>query len=173
MANYKELLGAVCAFVFDFDGVLSDGTVLVTSDGDALRKTHARDGYAIQYALRKGYRVCIISGGYSESMRLRYCDFAGMDIFLKVSQKRDILQGYMERHHLQSEQIVYMGDDIPDYEAMQLAGVKACPADAALEIQHISDYISHLDGGKGCVRDIIEQVMRLQNRWFREDACIW
>ena len=153
MKNYKEKLHAIKAFIFDFDGVLSDGKVYVQRDGEMVRATNTKDGYALQYALRKGYRVAIISGGYADSMRLRYKDFPGMDIF--------------------PENVLVMGDDIPDYQMMQMAGVKCCPADAAEEIKHISDYISFQPGGCGCVRDVIEQTLRLQGRWFEEDACVW
>ncbi|MDR1792511.1 MAG: HAD hydrolase family protein [Bacteroidales bacterium] len=173
MSRYKELLHNITTFVFDFDGVLSDGGVTVTPDGDQLRTTNVKDGYAIQYALKKGYHICIISGGYSESMKKRYADFQGIDIFLKIADKTQILAQYMQEKGLKKENILYMGDDIPDYQVMQMAAVKACPADAALEIIHIADYISHFQGGKGCVRDIIEQVLRLHNQWFCEDACIW
>jgi 3-deoxy-D-manno-octulosonate 8-phosphate phosphatase (KDO 8-P phosphatase) len=173
MINYKEQLKHITTFVFDFDGVLSTGKILVTPDGDQLRVTDVKDGYAIHYALKQGYRICVISGGYSESMRLRYHDFAQMDVYLKVSDKTTVFADYIAKHGLQSAQVLYMGDDIPDYDVMQLAGLKTCPADAAIEIQHTSHYISHCKGGEGCVRDIIEQTLRSQHKWFKEGACIW
>lgn len=173
MGNYKEKLHAIKAFIFDFDGVLSDGKVYVQRDGEMVRATNTKDGYALQYALRKGYRVAIISGGYAESMRLRYRDFPSMDIFLHVGNKIDLFHEYLKEHDLQPENVLVMGDDIPDYQMMQMAGVKCCPADAAIEIKHISDYISFQPGGYGCVRDVIEQTLRLQGRWFEEDACVW
>ena len=173
MGNYKEKLHKIKAFIFDFDGVLSDGKVYVQRDGEMVRATNTKDGYALQYALRKGYRVAIISGGYAESMRLRYRDFPGMDIFLHVGNKIDLFHEYLKEHDLQPENVLVMGDDIPDYQMMQMAGVKCCPADAAIEIKHISDYISFQPGGYGCVRDVIEQTLRLQGRWFEEDACVW
>jgi len=173
MENYKEKLHAIKAFIFDFDGVLSDGKVYVQRDGEMVRATNTKDGYALQYALRKGYRVAIISGGYSESMRLRYRDFPGMDIFLHVANKIDLFHEYLQKNDLQPENVLVMGDDIPDYQMMMMAGVKCCPADAAEEIKHISDYISFQPGGYGCVRDVIEQTLRLHGRWFEEDAYIW
>ena len=173
MKNYKEKLKHITTFVFDFDGVLSNGKVIVMPDGDQLRITDVKDGYAMQYALRKGYRICIISGGYSESMRLRYLDFPNMEIYLKVPNKAKKLAQYLTQHRIDPEHIVYMGDDIPDFEAMQMAGLRTCPSDASVEIQEIAHYISHCKGGEGCVRDIIEQTLRCQDAWFGEDACIW
>lgn len=173
MQNYKEKLKNISTFVFDFDGVLSNGKIIVTSNGDQLRMTDVKDGYAMQYALRKGYKICIISGGYSESMRLRYQGFPQMDIFLNVPDKTKTFTEYLEKNNIQNEQVVYMGDDIPDYEVMQMAGLKTCPSNASIEIQETSHYISHCKGGEGCVRDIIEQTLRCQGRWFKEDACIW
>jgi 3-deoxy-D-manno-octulosonate 8-phosphate phosphatase (KDO 8-P phosphatase) len=173
MKNYKEKLKNITTFVFDFDGVLSTGKVMVLPDGEQLRMTDVKDGYALQYALKQGYRICIISGGYSESMRLRYQDFQGIDVFLKVSDKTKTFSEYLKQHNIQAEQVVYMGDDIPDYDVMQLVGLKTCPADAAIEIQEISHYISHCKGGEGCVRDIIEQTLRAHNKWFKEGSRIW
>jgi len=174
MKNYKEKLRQITTFVFDFDGVLSNGKIMVAPDGDQLRITDVKDGYAMQYALRKGYRICIISGGYSESMRLRYLNFLPqVDVYLKVSDKTKVFTEYIAKHNIKPEHVAYMGDDIPDYEVMQMAGLKTCPSDAAVEIQETSDYISHCKGGDGCVRDIIEQTLRLQDNWFKEDAFVW
>ena len=173
MKNYKEKLAHITTFIFDFDGVLSDGKVLVTSSGDQLRVTDTKDGYAIQYALKQGFNICILSGGYSESMILRYKGFPKMDIFLQCENKIIKFQEYMKEKNLQKENIVYVGDDIPDYEVMQMAGLKACPADAATEILETADYISHRNGGNGCVRDIIEQTLRAQNKWLKDGAFHW
>ena len=173
MLNYKEKLKNITTFIFDFDGVLSDGKVWVGSNGDQIRNTNVKDGYAIQYALKQGYRVCIISGGYSEGMKKRYDIFEGIDIFLKVSDKVIVYNEYLKSNKLKNEEVLFMGDDIPDYEVMKLVGVKACPQDAAIEIQAIADYISSFKGGDGCVRDVIEHTMRLQGRWFQNGASIW
>jgi len=173
MKNYKEKLKHITTFVFDFDGVLSNGKIIVAPDGDLLRVTDVKDGYAMQYALRKGYRIGIISGGYSESMRLRYLNFPNMDIYLSVSDKTKVFTEYITKHNICPEHVVYMGDDIPDYEVMQMAGLKTCPSDASIEIRETAHYISHCKGGEGCVRDIIEQTLRCQDNWFKEDACIW
>ncbi len=173
MQDYKDKLKNITTFIFDFDGVLSDGKIWVLPDGDQLRATGVKDGYALQYALRKGYRVAVISGGYSESMRLRYKNFSGMEIFLQVRNKVKVYNEYLDKYGLSREEVMMMGDDIPDYEIMQLSGLKCCPADAAEEIKAIADYVSVKKGGDGAARDVIEQTLKAQGRWFEKDACIW
>ena len=173
MEKYKEKLQKITTFIFDFDGVLSDGKILILPDGDQLRSTNAKDGYAMQYALKKGYNVAIISGGYSETMRLRYKNFPNMDIFLKVPDKVAKLKEYMAEKGLTNEQMLIMGDDIPDVAMMKMAALKCCPADAVAEVKEISDYISYQNGGNGAVRDVIEQTIKVQGRWLEEDASFW
>ncbi|MBO6051228.1 MAG: HAD hydrolase family protein [Bacteroidales bacterium] len=173
MNDYRDKLKNITTFIFDFDGVLSDGKIWVLPDGDQLRATGVKDGYALQYALRKGYRVAVISGGYSESMRLRYKNFPGMEIFLQVRNKVKVYNEYLDKYGLSREEVMMMGDDIPDYEIMQLSGLKCCPADAAEEIKAIADYVSVKKGGEGAARDVIEQTLKAQGRWFEKDACIW
>ena len=173
MEQFKDKLQKITTFIFDFDGVLSDGKILILPDGDQLRSTNAKDGYAIQYALRKGYNVAIISGGYSETMRLRYKSFPNIDIYLKVSDKVAKLEEYMAEKSLTSEQLLIMGDDIPDIKMMKMAALKCAPADAAEEVKAISDYVSFQNGGNGAVRDVIEQTLKVQNRWMEDDACVW
>lgn len=173
MDNYRKRLKDITTFIFDFDGVLSDGKVYVLPDGDQIRATGVKDGYALHYALKKGYNVAIISGGYSESMRLRYQNFPGMDIFLQVSDKVKVYNEYLASKNVKPEEVLFMGDDIPDYKVMMMSGLKCCPADAAQEIKEIADYISFQNGGCGAARDVIEQVLKSQNKWFDADACIW
>lgn len=173
MVNYKELLRDVNTFIFDYDGVLTDGSVILLENGDALRTANVKDGYAMQLAIKKNYHVVIISGGISESIRKRFDALNVKDVFLGVDNKMLIYEDYITRNHLQPEHVLYMGDDIPDYEVMQKAGVPSCPADAAQEIKAISKYISHFDGGKGCVRDVIEQVLKIQGKWMNDDAYHW
>ena len=173
MKNYKEKLNKIRAFILDFDGVLSNGMVYVTADGEQVRATNVKDGYALHYALKKGYKVVVISGGYAESMKLRFRDFHGMEFFLHVSDKIKVFNEYLANNDLKPEEVLVMGDDIPDYPMMKLAGVKCCPANAAHEIQELADYISIRNGGDGAVRDVIEQTMRLQGTWFDTDAHIW
>lgn len=173
MSNYKEKLLHVNTFIFDYDGVLTDGTVVISSSGDALRTANVKDGYAMQLAIKKNYRICIISGGYSESMIHRLKSLNITDVFLGVDRKIEVYNQYIETHNLKSENVLFMGDDIPDYELMIKAGVPTCPSDAAEEIKQKATYISHQPGGKGCVRDIIEQVLKVQGRWMNDDAYHW
>lgn len=173
MSNYKELLKHVSTFVFDYDGVLTDGTVILMSNGDALRTANVKDGYAMQLAIKKGYRVAIISGGYSESMVRRFEVLNIKDVFLGVDNKIEVFKDYINRNNLNTAEVLFMGDDIPDFEIMQHAGVATCPADAAEEIKAVSRYISHQKGGHGSARDVIEQVMKIQGKWMSDGAFHW
>jgi 3-deoxy-D-manno-octulosonate 8-phosphate phosphatase (KDO 8-P phosphatase) len=173
MANYKEHLKHINTFIFDYDGVMTDGSVITTNEGEAYRISNVKDGYALQLAARKGYRVAVISGARSESMMHRMKALQIHDVFLGVEKKLITFRNYLKEHHLQPEQVLYMGDDIPDYEVMQEAGISTCPADAAEEIKSVAKYISHFNGGKGCVRDVIEQVLKVQGKWMNDDACHW
>jgi 3-deoxy-D-manno-octulosonate 8-phosphate phosphatase (KDO 8-P phosphatase) len=173
MTNYKELLQHINTFVFDYDGVLTEGLVMLTDKGEPLRTANVRDGYALQLAVKKGYRIAVISGGKSPSMYHRLASLGIKDVFLGVEHKIDVFEKYLEENNIKREEVVYMGDDIPDYHVMKKAGVSACPADAAEEILSISKYISPFKGGKGCVRDIIEQVLKLQKNWMDDDAFKW
>jgi 3-deoxy-D-manno-octulosonate 8-phosphate phosphatase (KDO 8-P phosphatase) len=173
MTNYKELLSGITTFVFDYDGVLTMGIVVLTEEGEPLRTANVRDGYALQLAVKKGYHVAVISGGKSPSMYRRLESLGITDIYLGVEHKLEVFEQYLSVKNIQASEVVYMGDDIPDYNAMQMAAVPACPADAAEEIKAISRYISHYEGGRGCVRDIIEQVMKIQHKWMNDDAFKW
>ncbi len=173
MTNYKELLMNISTFVFDYDGVLTEGLVLLTDEGEPLRTANVRDGYALQLAVKKGYRIAVISGGKSKSMMNRLNSLGIKDVFLGVEHKLDVFEAYLKENGISPDEVVYMGDDIPDYHVMKKAAMPACPADAAEEIRAISKYISHFDGGKGCVRDIIEQVLKLQQNWMDDDAFKW
>ncbi len=173
MKNYKELLKNITAFVFDYDGTLTDGTVILLDDGQPLRTANVRDGYAIQLAVKKGYHVIIISGGRSKSMENRFKMLNVEHVFLGVEHKLETLKGFMKEKGLEPANVLYMGDDIPDYHAMKYCGVATCPADAAEEIKAVSHYISHLRGGEGCARDVIEQVLKVQGHWMKDDAFTW
>ncbi len=173
MTNYKELLIHINTLIFDYDGVLTDGSVLTTEHGDQLRTGYVRDGYALHYALKKGYNVAIISGGTSSSI-LKRCDSLNLkDVYIGVGNKIETFKNYLLEKNVSKEQVLYMGDDIPDYKVMQLSGLPVCPADAAEEIKAISKYISAFKGGHGCVRDIIEQLMKVQGKWMNDDAFEW
>ena len=171
--NYKAKLHEIKAFVFDYDGVISDGNIWSANDTIIVRSGNVKDGYAMQYALRKGYLIAILSGGSSDSIRSRMKMLGVEDVYLGSHRKKEIFEDFLKDKQLLPEQVLYVGDDIPDYDVMRLAGVSACPADAAEEIKAVADYISHKNGGCGCVRDVIEQVLRLQGQWFHEDAKAW
>ena len=164
-ANFKQLLNNIKAFVFDVDGVLTDGSLILMHDGEQIRTMNIKDGYALKLAIQKGYKVAVISGGKSESVRTRLQGLGIVDVYLGKENKTEALEEFMLIHSLKSGQILYMGDDMPDYEVMQKVGVATCPADAVHEIKAISIYVSAIKGGKGCVRDVIEQVMKLHGKW--------
>jgi 3-deoxy-D-manno-octulosonate 8-phosphate phosphatase (KDO 8-P phosphatase) len=171
--NYKELLKNITTFIFDYDGVFTNGIVLLLENGEQLRTANVKDGYALQLAKKKGYRIAVISGGRSESIRKRMFGLNITDIFIGVEHKIGVFHEYMEKNNLQKSEVLFMGDDIPDLQIMKEAGVATCPADAAEEIKSLAHYISHHKGGEGCVRDIIEQVMKIQGKWMNDDAFIW
>ena len=171
--NYKNKLHKIKAFVFDFDGVMTDGAVWVYADKETVRAGNIKDGYAIQYAVKKGYLVAVISGATSLSINNRMESLGVTDIYTGAGNKIVVFKQFLDENMLQPDEVLYMGDDIPDYEVMRQVGVATCPDDAAIEIKEIADYISHLRGGEGCVRDVIEQVLRLHNNWFHPDAVNW
>jgi len=173
MRNYKTKLKHIKTFIFDYDGVLTDGTVILQPDGEALRTANVKDGYALQLAVKKGYNVAIISGGNSASMNKRFEALKIRDFFLGVENKAKVLQNYLIEKGLNSEDVLYMGDDIPDFKPMKMVGIACCPADASPEIKSISHYISDKGGGEGCVRDIIEQTLKIQDNWMTEDGFKW
>lgn len=172
MINYD--LKKIKALVFDVDGVLSSGTISVDVNGELLRTTSVKDGYALHLAIKLGYHVAIITGAFEESILLRYKDVGIEDIFLGSSFKTEKMQQLLDKYGLSKEEVLYMGDDIPDYEVMKQVGLPCCPADAAPEIREISLYVSHLNGGKGCVRDVVEQVLKAQGKWMADrNAFCW
>jgi len=171
MENYKEIMNRIKTFVFDVDGVLTDGTITIMPDGDQLRVMNTRDGYAMKRAMKMGYRVCIITGGASESVRKRMHYLGIYDVYLASSDKVDSLNDYCACYDLNKNEIAYMGDDLPDYFVMKEVALAACPSDAATDIKEISNYISPVIGGSGCARELIEQVMRIQGKW-ETDASI-
>ena len=166
--NILELFQPIRTFVFDVDGVLTDGTVLVLDDGQQVRGMNVRDGYALQLAVRKGYRVAVISGGEAGAVRIRLEKLGVQDIFLGVADKEAVLDEYMGRHSITKGEVLYMGDDMPDYPPMERVGLPCCPVDSATEILRLAKYISPLPGGRGCVRDVIEKVLKLNDAWMIE-----
>jgi len=163
--SYKEIMNDITTFVFDVDGVLTDGSVNISATGEMLRKMNIRDGYAMKAAIESGYNVCIISGGSNEGVRIRLKNLGITDIHLGSPDKVETFKEYCELYSISKENVLYMGDDIPDFHVMKLVGLPTCPQDAAPEIKSISNYISHVYGGKGAVRDVIEQVMKVQEKW--------
>ena len=164
MINYD--LTKIRAIIFDVDGVLSAGTITLATNGDPVRTANIKDGYALQLAVKKGLIVAIITGGKTEAIRVRYEGLGLKDVFLGCSFKPTEYSLLMEKYDLRPEEVMYMGDDIPDYEVMRLCGCPVCPVDAAPEIKEISTYISHHKGGYGCGRDVIEQVLKAQGKWM-------
>ena len=173
MSNFKEDLRLIKAFIFDVDGVLSSAKIYLHPGGEMMRSMHIKDGFAIQYAIRKGYHIAIITGGNSESVRERFSKLGVKDIYLKSSDKLADFRKFISDYNLKPRNVLYMGDDLPDYLVMKEAGFPACPTDAIEEIKSISKYISDKNGGEGCARDVIEQVLRLQGNWMHEEAFHW
>ena len=165
MKNYKLFLTQIKTFIFDIDGVLTDGKVLINSDGELLRSFDTKDGYAIKCALIKGFKVAVISGGKNEAVRERFQELGVLDIYLGAHHKLEAYQDLLDNYNLNPEEILYIGDDIPDIPVMEKVGLGCCPADAVSDVKAMADYISHKEGGKGCVRELIEQVLRVQGKW--------
>lgn len=168
--NILELFQPIRTFVFDMDGVLTDGGVWVLEDGEQVRKMHTRDGYALQLAVKQGYRVVVISGGSSPAARMRLTKLGIADVHMSIDDKLSLLQEIIQTHRLDPQTVLYMGDDIPDLRSMEAVGLPCCPADACTEILHVSKYISPVKGGDGCVRDVIEKVLKLNNHWTHTDT---
>jgi 3-deoxy-D-manno-octulosonate 8-phosphate phosphatase (KDO 8-P phosphatase) len=172
MAFFKEDLMKVTAFIFDVDGVLSNECIVIDSTGEMLRTANTKDGYAIQYAIKKGYPIAIITGGVSDAVEKRYRGLGVSDIYMGSKDKIKDFEDFVAKHDLNPDEILYMGDDLPDYEVMKRIGVPTCPANAVEQIKAISNYISDKDGGYGCVRDVVEQVLRVHAKWIESDTNI-
>ena len=173
MTFFKEELTKVKAFVFDVDGVISTATQMLTPEGETVRTSNLKDGFALVYAVRTGYPVCVITGGKTVEM-IKRCEKIGIkDLYAGSLKKLPSLLDFIEKYNLKAEEVMYMGDDLPDYPAMKAVGVPVCPKDAAPEIKAISHYISDKDGGEGCIRDVLEQVMRAQGTWINCETMNW
>lgn len=165
MANFKENIERVRAFAFDVDGVFTDNRILVTPDRQFMRTYHAKDGYAMKLLVEKGYPVAIITGGTGEALFGRFEMLGVRDIHTGCFDKLPRLEAFMEKYGLRPEEVLYMGDDLPDLAPMRAAGVAVCPADAAVDVKRAAHHVSGFAGGQGCVRDIVEQVLRARNDW--------
>lgn len=166
MINYD--LTKIKAIVFDVDGVLSRQTIYMDSQGEPLRTINIQDGYAIQLAVKTGLRIAIITGGHTPNIRLRYEYLGVKDIYLGCAFKLKVYDEFLQKYQLHDDEVIYMGDDIPDYEIMSRCPCACCPHDAVSDIRGIAKYVSHRNGGDGCARDLIEQVLRAQGKWLSD-----
>lgn len=167
MGNFKEDIARIEAMIFDVDGVMTDGRIIPTAEGDFIRCYNCKDGYALAYAIRHGYRVCVITGGYGKILERRLRMLGMQDFYIDCMDKITTLREYMKKYDLKPENVLYMGDDIPDLECMREVGMPVCPADSAPEVIECSRYISEFEGGRGAVRDIVEQVLRARGDWAK------
>ena len=163
---FKEELQKIKALVFDVDGVLSANCIPLHPSGEPMRMINIKDGYAMQLAVKRGYRLAIITGGKTESIRKRFEGLGIEDVYMAASYKMAQFEEFLQKRDLKASEVLYMGDDIPYYEVMKICGFPCCPADAAPEIKAISRYISPINGGYGCGRDVIEQVMKANGDWL-------
>ena len=164
-SDYKKQLKKIKVFVLDVDGVLTNGGLIIYPNGTFLRQMNAKDGYAMKLAIENGYMICIITGGREENIKTRLEKLGVKEVFLNVHNKLPILKQFIKKHNLKKEEIMYMGDDVPDIEVLKYVGFSCCPEDAAIDVKNICDYISYKKGGEGCVRDVIEQTLRLTGKW--------
>lgn len=168
--NYKEKFENINSFIFDVDGVLTNGGLYIFPDGNFVRKMNAKDGFALKLALKKGYNIAIITGGREKNIKERLEKLGIINVFLNAHDKLPILNKYLSDNKIDPNTSLYMGDDIPDLKPMKNIGLACCPNDAVYEIKEISHYISNINGGSGCVRDVIEQVLKANNDWDYEDG---
>jgi 3-deoxy-D-manno-octulosonate 8-phosphate phosphatase (KDO 8-P phosphatase) len=167
LAEFKK----VTSFIFDVDGVLTDSTVLVLENGLQARRMNIKDGLGLQMALKNGFRVLVISGSYSEPVVARLKKLGLQDVHMSVTDKKEFVADYIAKNDLHWEEVLYMADDLPDLALMKTVGLPCCPADAVPDILELSKYISPVNGGYGCVRDVIEKVLKVQDKWiFHSDV---
>lgn len=166
MINYD--LTKIKAIFFDVDGVLSADNIFLHPSGEPMRSANIKDGYALQYAVKAGLLIAIITGGHTAAVRIRYESLGVKEVHLGAAYKMEYYEALKEKYGLKDEEILYMGDDIPDYEVLCRCGLPCCPADAVMEIKEVCTYISHVKGGMGCGRDVIEQVLRAQGKWMKD-----
>lgn len=171
--NFKAKLKDINTFIFDVDGVFTNNIIFLSSDGEPLRTANVRDGYTVQLAVKMGLRIVILSGGKGEATRKRFEGLGVKDIYLGARTKIDVLNQFIAENNLKKEDICYMGDDIPDYAVMQNVGLATCPSDAAPEIKSIAHYVSPFKGGEGCVRDVLEQALKMKGMWMTELGSSW
>ncbi|MDR1437323.1 MAG: HAD hydrolase family protein [Candidatus Symbiothrix sp.] len=173
MSSINYDLSLIKGFVFDVDGVLSPDSIPLHPSGEPMRVINTKDGYAMQLAAKQGFQLCIITGGDTQAIQKRFQSLGFQYIYLKARNKIQEFNDYLSKTGLKPEEICYVGDDLPDYEIMQIVGLPACPADAAPEIKAVSKYISPKNGGQGVGRDLIEQVLKVQDKWMKDNAFGW
>lgn len=171
--NYKEIFKNITTVVLDVDGVLTNGDIILMPGMQPVRKMNAKDGYAMQLAVRNGIRMAIITGGRSPEVKERLQGLGITDIYLGASSKMESYEDLKMCYDLKDDEILYMGDDLPDYDIMKLVALAAAPQDAAPEIKSVADYISPVNGGQGCVRDVLEQLLKIQGKWARSEDRTW
>ncbi len=167
--NFKQLLPCVKAMLFDVDGVLSSAAIPLYPGGEPMRVINTKDGYALHQASQRGFLLAVVTGGNTQAIFERFCNLGFQEIRMNAHRKLGIVKEILEKYGIAPENTLFMGDDIPDYEAMKYVGIPVCPADAAPEIKEISLYISDRPGGCGCVRDVVEQVLKAQGMWMNDD----
>ena len=168
MSNFKEDLVKVKAFAFDVDGVLSSQIIPLFPNGEPMRTANIKDGFVIQLAVKLGYQIAIITGGQTDAVRQRYINLGVQDVYMGVREKLPVFEEWIKKRKLSPENVLYMGDDLPDYPVMEKAGIPVCPSDAVEEIKTLCKYISYKAGGEGCVRDVMEQVLRVHQQWGKD-----
>jgi 3-deoxy-D-manno-octulosonate 8-phosphate phosphatase (KDO 8-P phosphatase) len=171
--NYKEIFKNITTVVLDVDGVLTNGDIILMPGMQPVRKMNAKDGYAMQLAVRNGIRMAIITGGRSPEVKERLQGLGITDIYLGASSKMESYEDLKMCYDLTDDEILYMGDDLPDYDIMKIVALAAAPQDAAPEIKSVADYVSPVNGGKGCVRDVLEQLLKIQGKWARSEDRTW
>ena len=172
MESFKSILNQIDTFIFDVDGVLTDGTVLLYK-GEVIRSMNSKDSYALQYAAKLGYSIFVITGGDSKEVKVGLEGTGVKEVVLTSVNKVKVFKDLSEKYNIDAGKVLYMGDDIPDCELMKMVALPCCPKDSAVEIRQIAKYVSPIDGGKGCVRDIIEQTLRVQGKWMLPEAHEW
>ncbi len=173
--NYKEKLKNISTLIFDVDGVFTDNTLYLQKGEQPMRKMNVKDGYALQLAAKNGFRIAIITGGRSQAVKERFegLGLKSEDIHMGSQNKMAVFREFIEKNDIDPETVLYMGDDIPDYHVMKLVGLACCPQDATDDIKEVSHYVSFRNGGEGCVRDILEQLMRLKGHWLGANSHEW
>lgn len=166
--SFLQAFKDITTFAFDVDGVLTDGSILVFENGEQVRKMNIKDGYALQLAVKKGYHVVVISGANSEGVKIRLNKLGIEDVFMQVADKQERMENYLNEHQLSWKEVLFMGDDVPDQEVMKKVAIACAPKDAVSSIRDSAHYISPYNGGAGCVRDVIEKVLKLRGHWVQD-----